>query len=541
MADEPDGIVMEVGDSEPDPTAPGAHHRAASTGTERLDGAGSGSDGGGRWHLVAWSAAALVALGAVMLAGTLTAGGDDTTIRTTASAPGLVAAPELPSHPVAQRWAVALEPEERLIGLGVHDGLVVAQAAPSGVPDQPRTRIVAFEAATGRVRWERSVELSDDALPVRSPAVHVIGTGEVTTLVAGQRMDSGGSPGARWHVGVDADDGSIAWQDPHLGDIVFAHPGSDTVTVIPEDPWLDREGDTPEEPTSTVLDLRDGRELFTMEGFPSPMEDGWVSRQWFGESGWTLLDDAGAVTGEIGSDSAPVLVGDTILAVQGSRVVGFDRDGVRRWERDLPTVETSDGADEFTRLADLDDTTALVVTQRFSADEATSEVNMGSGTARLATVTTDGTITDLGQDAPGEVVLNHGFNLVTGRDAPVLVCAFRSEPDLPLREANPTCPGALALVELDGTVRATSEPQVQPARFGGSWDGLGLATAAGLLVAEDGTLVLRSWSTLEARWELEFPEQVSPTDFLVAPGPTGLAVGNLGVGADEPDLVVWAS
>lgn len=544
MADEPDGIVMEVGNSEPDRTAPGAHDQAAGTGTERLDGGPSTrSNGRGRWHLVAWSVAALATVGVVTLAVTLTSGGDDTTIQTTTSAPGLVAAPDLPSHPVAHRWAVALEPEERLIGLGVHDDMVVALAVPPSTPEQrPRARVVALEAATGRVQWSRALEFpetaSDDETLSWAPAVHVIGAAEVTTLTNLERSAVGSSPEPQWQVGLRATDGEIVWQDPYLGDIVTAHTGSDTLGVIAEDPFRDSDGDTPDEPVSTVVDLRDGRELFTTEGFPFPLplEEGWISARRFHEQGWTLLDAAGAVTTEIASDSSPLAVGDTILAVQGSSVIGFDRDGTRQWERDLPTASTADEVETFSRLADLDDTTALVVTHRFAVDESFSE-----GTARLATVTTDGTITDLGPGAPGEVVLNHGFNLVTGSDTPVLACAFRSDPDLPLREANPTCPGALALVELDGTVRATSDQQVQAARFGGSWDRLGLATSAGLLVAEDGTLVLRSWSTLEARWELEFPEQVSPTDFLVAPGATGLAVGNLGVGADEPDLVTWAS
>lgn len=493
-----------------------------------------GHDGGSR--VGAWLAAAVVvaAIGAVAV----TALGSDDRVVTLASGWMVEQPPEVPTAPPTTRWALEFDPAERLDAVEVVDDHVVAIVTEMTEDlTANTTRVLALDQANGDRVWTHELEW-DVPRAMRDqggsssqwgpPMVHVLADDEVISL-------TDGAPGWLPELALEAASGQPAWERPPMAvaDLPSrtsrrAHPpGRRSVTTT--------FGDTPG--PSEVVDLDTGEVVFRSDGVAHLLGgDTWLSQTLDEDRpAFTLRDPDGTprtrLSIEAGVSTMSIIGDDGSGAEPGFLVVGTrdelqarDFDGGELWSLPLADVDATGSQANVWQLGD---GRALVAMVEWRDEPEIRHVVMA--TRDGATALADSGLVDV----PG--VTEHPA--VLGFGEPRLLCSQRS--------SNETgCPAELALLSVDGQVRATSDEPVE-AFLGGPSRTEGHATQAGTLRLErprdDRQLVLRDWQTLDATWRLDISTLGWTPDLLVSTSERGIALGSSRPGTESGPVVTWAS
>lgn len=481
-------------------------------------GAKGGSGPTGPWAGRApWLAAVVLVITGVVVAWSLA--GTDATVRIAAPGGEVTVADGVPASTPTARWRVTVD-GDRLDGLAVVDGRVITLsttvdaaegggATPAPTPTH-RSIVTAIETATGAPAWTSAFEWRPDlpigmwtpgqpagmtAAAIRDwryppPLVHVVAGSRIVTLAS-----PGGGSAELQQVALDAADGSTRWRrgdddaERTTATGWLARPGRVAATLLAGDATT----------TTTMVDLATGTAILTTDGaaWAVPGTSTYARRTADGAAVLADADDrvVRAVEGSV------VGLGDVLVMAGADGLVGVDGAGGRRWRVPVPPV---DGTVRWA-LAPLGDRVLAVR-------------HAGGGPDWAATVGEDGAVAVLDASGlPGPDAIT-----VVGPGPASLVCAAD--------DGRTGCPAPLALVDLDGTVRATADrrlhgrPPAGPVVPGG-----GVATQLGLLgieAAADSTtdLVLRSWRDLDHVWRVGLDAAAS-RDALVASGSDGVAVG----------------
>lgn len=431
--------------------------------------------------------------------------------------------PSAPDHQVARRWFRELPAGTDLVGLGIHDDLVVAHVSPRTQDDDPRTStVLAWDTATGEVAWTTPLAWPGQVDAGRSepePPVVVLVDGALTTgvLEASRRGVTAGI------LAVDAGDGSVAWSRllPSPG-VVALYPDRQRATIRTVD---SRQTADPDALGlgEVVVDLADGEVMFIAEGTLVPRDGGWFSFDPEATRRWAVVDEDGTITMRVASEAAPTMLGELIVTAQGTTITATTPSGDPAWEAVLPGTDTVPATEVFVSLGEAGDGTLVAGAYRTSDNEV----------GRLQDYVTsrvfpDGRTEELDSDIVRQHALDTGLTMITVDGAPLLACAAR------IGDPGASCPASLALVDLDGTVAARVDDVVV---LRGPADGIplpGTATTRGLVVVEPDALRLRSWVDLAPLWEIEVPPS---QETVIATSGTGVAVGLAGA----TPSVTWLS
>ena len=457
------------------------------------------------------------------------------------------AVPDAPTYQVARRWFEELPPDTRLTGVAIHGDLAVVHVRPvAPAPDPRSSTVLAFDTVTGELAWTTPLAWPgqvDARRPEPEPPVVVLVDDGAPTALGDWASAAAPTAGI---VALSPDDGTVAWTRilPDPAQVrVFPDRGRATIRTVD---WARTSDDAAGERGDTVVDLADGEVVFQAAGPLVPRDGGWfgldlerMPRE------WAVLDDDGATVLRIASESAPVMLGDVVVTTRPTTDPGApdtqapdadpDADpdaptadgtmdgasttvtataltGDVAWQATLPGTDPIPATDVYVAVGDIGDGTLLAGAYRQSDNEV----------GRLQDYVTsrifpDGRIEELADELLRDRALEMGVTTITVDGTAVLACA--ADPGNP----SAACPASLALFDLDGTVTARVDDLVLLDGLAGGIALPGIATAAGLVVAEPDALRLRGWDDLAPVWQVELPSGLREP--VVATSGTGVVVG----------------
>ena len=466
------------------------------------------------------------------------------------------AAPDAPTHQVIRRWEWA--------ALAVHRQVVVVQtiALDRGQEADPTT-VTAIDTLTGDELWRVDVPMSRPDGPrglELAPTVHVVDESIATTLTPTvQAWPRGAS------VGLDARSGRLVWRrddvlgvERPVGHAVLAV--SDAADAV-DGSWSDASaGATSGEATGAqgsrgvagdrvvlpatarqVVDLRTGKTVFATTGTLAATETGWVAWQWHGGDRSTarILTATGEPMAELPSDAQPAVFDDLVVTQQATGVVVSHLDGRRVWAAVHPDLVPA-ATPSLTTLLPIRRDVVLASVHHLAEQPVAS----GDGDRRETTLVllhADGTTTAVADQALLDVAAAASFVGVVDADGTVRLVCTSTSPAQVRRPAG--CPGAVALLGHDADRDAITPSSTLPATtpIGTHLDTPpwvnAVPTVPGVVVAEPGAIVLRSWQDLAPLWRIGVDDR-RPGSITVATSARGVAVG---VESAVPSTVTWLS
>jgi outer membrane protein assembly factor BamB len=450
--------------------------------------------------------------------------------------------PAAPAYQVARRWFEELPPDTVLTGVAIHDDLVVAHVRPVAREGDPQSStVLAFDTVTGEPAWTTPLawpgRLDGGRAEPEPPVVVLVDDGEPTALgdwATATTLTAG-------IVALEPQDGTVAWTRilPSPAEIrVFPERGRATIRTVD---WARSGAARAEGSGDMVVELADGEDAFVAAGPLVAREGGWFSLDLEPEGGlrtWAVLAPDGTTELQLPSMSTPVMLDDLVVTTTPAAEPGAATPPTRvattvtattvagdvAWETPLPGTDPVPATDVYVAVDDIGDGTLLAGAYRQSDNEV----------GRLQDYVTsrifpDGRIEELDDRLLRDRALQLGVTTITVDGRAMLACAAEY--------GNPgtTCPASLALFDLDGTVAASVEDVVI---VGGLTSGIalpGMATTAGLVVAEPDALRLRGWADLAPAWQVDLPAGFRAP--VVATSDTGVVVGLQG---PRPSLT-WLS